>query len=435
MATRCAGLSATGTGSGVDWNNVAAWATVTISRATEDVIYIRKDTVPARDISIAEDGVKVITIKHATEADHGPATGWLSSMGDGPTIFDDGFVLEGGYYVIDGQVGGFDFATFDPDNDDLVEAFTTGHGFEVHSSDGAFGSIINILDGGTASHHWTLRRIKFKGPDGGGSDNGKPVGLRINNVSNSTFEDLYFTDMGSNCVFGWGVNNFFTRCFMGFFLATESNHGEACSLFGGTGLTNWRFRHCVFGYSSQFGTGGLMFANDGGSGGLLVDGCLFIPAEGELDGGNGLIGTFTDDLITDLKIIHCTFVGWLAPLIGILQEGDDAGSFKNNLLYDGSDYGNLDVLTCDGNHFVDAGEGEGDNITTGTGDPFVDIDRNDYRLTVNTLAGANLGEDTTDDMLGNSRLTGTRGAFEFTGESAAGGALKRSLNYSFSFGL
>jgi hypothetical protein len=59
-----------------------------------------------------ESGTTVITVKKATVADHGTATGWSDTMGDGQAVFAQ-WQWSRDYYVLDGQVGaGFGSAAY-----------------------------------------------------------------------------------------------------------------------------------------------------------------------------------------------------------------------------------------------------------------------------------------------------------------------------------
>lgn len=100
-------------------------------------------------------------------------------------------------------------------------------------------------------------------------------------------------------------------------------------------------------------------------------------------------------------------------MIGIFSGGNDSGTAKNNLFYNGTSYGDYASLTLDSNHYVDAGASQGTNGTTATGDPFVDWVNADFGLNSNTTSGVNLGDPFNVDMFGNTRTTWTRGAIEF----------------------
>lgn len=398
MADVCVGPSATGTGSGNDWNNIAAYGTVTLTRG--NTYYLQDGTYSPRDLTVANSGTTRIVLKKATEADHGTSTGWVSTMGDGQAIINEGFEITTSYWTIDGQTGGG------------PSSWKTGFGIKITPSDSASGAILCSFGGSTLVQGLLIRHLEIIGPTDGGSDNGKPVGFWMRNCNDSTFEYLYVNDMGSNIIFGYGKNNIFQYFYFGYFPSTPSFHGETSSLWGGDGLENWTFRWGIITHTE--GTGGLIFGDSGGAGGYNIYGCVFAPLDGNsLTGGNGIIGTWTDYAITNVRIYNCTFIGWDAPMIGIFSGGNDSGTAKNNLFYDGTSYGDYSSLTLDSNHYVDAGASQGTNGTTGTGDPFVDWVNLDFGLNSNTSAGVNLGDPFNVDMNGNTRTTWTRGAIEF----------------------
>lgn len=397
------GPAATGTGSGADWNNIADWDLLTFTRG--NVYYTEDGNYNARDLTTATSGTTRITIKKAIESDHGPAAGWVATKGDGQMVITEGFEITTSYWTIDGQTGGG------------PSAWKTGFGIKITPSDSASGAILCSFGGSSIVSNLLIRHIEIIGPASGGSDNGKPVGIWQRNCEDSTFEYLYVNDMGSNIVFGYGKRVVYQYFWFGYFPSTPSFHGETSSLWGGNGLEDITFRWGVITHTE--GTGGLIFGDSGGVGGYQIYGCVFAPLDGNsLTGGNGVVGTWTDYALTNMKVYNCTFISWSAPLIGIFSGGNDSAEFKNNMFYNGTSYGDFASTTRDSNHFASAGAGSGTNITTSTGDPFVNWASADFRLTSNTTAGANLGAPYNVDMFGNTRSTWTRGAIEFT-EGAA----------------
>src|SRR5882672_257443 len=96
----CVGPSATGNGSGVDWNNLKAWSG-TPSRG--DTWYLVDGGYAGKTLNTAHSGTTVITIKKATVAEHGGiSTGWSDTLGDGQATMPS-LTIQTGYWVVDGQ--------------------------------------------------------------------------------------------------------------------------------------------------------------------------------------------------------------------------------------------------------------------------------------------------------------------------------------------
>lgn len=107
--------AATGTGSGADWNNAYTALPATLIRG--DTYYIAAGSYSAYIFDDANSGTSYITVKRATVADHGSATGWSDAYGTETAIFTNGIGIACSYLILDGQTGG------GPGN------WETGHGF------------------------------------------------------------------------------------------------------------------------------------------------------------------------------------------------------------------------------------------------------------------------------------------------------------------
>jgi hypothetical protein len=104
----CIGPSATGDGSGSDWNNIKLRPTGT-AWLRGPTYYAKVATYSRFTIDTPTSGTNLITIKKATILDHGPSTGWNDAYGTGQVEFpignDTGYAIQisVGYIVIDGQ--------------------------------------------------------------------------------------------------------------------------------------------------------------------------------------------------------------------------------------------------------------------------------------------------------------------------------------------
>src|SRR5262245_5014430 len=105
--------SATGSGNGSDWNNCAAWSSLSPARGSGNTYYLADGSYGSKTLSTAQSGSTVITLKKAIEADHGPSIGWVSTLGDG-TASMGVLTINSGYWTIDGQ-GGAGFSTLPAD--------------------------------------------------------------------------------------------------------------------------------------------------------------------------------------------------------------------------------------------------------------------------------------------------------------------------------
>jgi hypothetical protein len=103
-ANFCVGPSATGTGSGADWNNLKAWSN-TPSRG--DTWYLVAGTYSGKTFSTAASASTLITITKATASNYGnvTTTGWNSSMA-GQAVFTSQITFASSYWVFDGATSG-----------------------------------------------------------------------------------------------------------------------------------------------------------------------------------------------------------------------------------------------------------------------------------------------------------------------------------------
>jgi hypothetical protein len=104
-AVFCVGPSATGDGSGKDWNNQTAWSSITPSRG--NTYYLADGTYGGKTLNAAPSGSAYITIKKATVGDSAVEgiTGWSSTFGDGQASFSGTIVFNQSYYIFDGVKG------------------------------------------------------------------------------------------------------------------------------------------------------------------------------------------------------------------------------------------------------------------------------------------------------------------------------------------
>lgn len=93
---------AAGANNGIDWAN--AYTSLPKSLVRGDVYYVASGSYPSHTFDDATSGTLVITVKKATESDHGTDTGWQTSYGVGQATFNSVLRFSKSYYVFDGQV-------------------------------------------------------------------------------------------------------------------------------------------------------------------------------------------------------------------------------------------------------------------------------------------------------------------------------------------
>lgn len=181
-ANICVGPTATGNGSGADWNNVAQWSTLAFVRG--NTYYLKEGTYGAKTLSTSTSGSNWIVVKKCT-AGEGSCTaiaGWLDSMGDAEAVFTGSLSISSNYWEINGTKGGG------------PGSWKAGHGFKWTSSAGTNIDYISVGDGVS---NIIVSRAKFEQ-----IGNVDVTTARANGVydagalSNSRFEYLYFDNIG-----------------------------------------------------------------------------------------------------------------------------------------------------------------------------------------------------------------------------------------------
>ena len=172
---------ATGANNGSDWTNAYASLPATLVRG--DTYYIADGSYAGRTFSTPVSGTTPIIVKKATLADHGIATGWSDTYGDGQAAFTSGFVFTSSYWTFDGQTGG-----------GAVNSWVQNFGFKITET-GDSSAIIKVGQGGTANNI-TIRHVDLQGKgsvsnSGGSASND---GLAIYGSSDVTLS--YFRMVG-----------------------------------------------------------------------------------------------------------------------------------------------------------------------------------------------------------------------------------------------
>jgi hypothetical protein len=103
----CDGDSSCGTGAGTSWTNpydTLDSAESAVDRASYDAVYIyvADGSYAATTFNASASGTKMVYIKKATVAEHGTATGWDNSYGDGQATINGQVNFASNYWTLDG---------------------------------------------------------------------------------------------------------------------------------------------------------------------------------------------------------------------------------------------------------------------------------------------------------------------------------------------
>lgn len=413
-ANKCVGPSATGNGSGSDWNNQAAWGTFTPDRPSTNYVQDNGGTAYAgRTFTTAASGTLPIVIRKATQSEHGTDTGWTSSLGD-QQILSGKIAVETYHMEFDGVTGG---GPGQWTNNLGWKIFTTGQ--------------TPMLRVGPRYSTTPYSNIVFKHFEltGDGSGTGGEAlyqnGLYVYNAQNVLLSYAWIYGV-ANSPFFLNSSRDMTNEFIWighYNLNTLGVHGEVSVTQDDSSGTigDHTFRYMII--TDHQSTGGIMWDNtENHNAQLKIYGCVFVKRSGTPawgDGNNGMIGGWTGGNGEDFyncKIYNNTFIdipfGTVYTTLPI-RFGNNAAT--NNLHYNIN--GTLSFGIVSGhnyNHFINAGGSYGEaNGTTGTSNPFTDYPNLDFSLTANTTAGVDLGAPYNVDMYGRTRTTWTRGAIEF----------------------
>lgn len=221
-ANRYVRADATGANSGIDWEN--AYTSLPISLVRGDTYYIADGTYPSQTFNTANAGTQLITIKKATVSDHGTATGWVDTYGNGQATFDKWNVYTD-YWIFDGQTR----------NANWLTGAVSQYGFHVHASSGA----LRLDDGnGAGADNTMFRYIDFEaGGNGTGKGDDTVYGL-VGSV-NLTFHKCALRDSDRTIFLmrGQWQNLLVEYSYLARNTSTPAVHGEMLSDVGSDNLT------------------------------------------------------------------------------------------------------------------------------------------------------------------------------------------------------
>jgi len=332
-------------------------------------------------------GTLPITIRKATQPDHGSNTGWSTAYGDGQAIFTGAHTVTTGYWVFDGVVG--DYAAGVP------------YGFKFDFSEGDTAMKVNA-SGGTS---FLFQYIDFDGRAATGNYNYVSNTKAFEVWSGSSWTVSHCSLHGGESLMQGGGNNYLVE-FSYFYNSRSTANAWHANVFYNSGSNGGVFRYNrIWDYNAE----GLFFTGYGGGvSNIKVYGNVF-SGTGSEDNPRG-IEMRQDYGYSGIEIYNNTFVR--LGVGGILNRSPETGHqctscvARNNLSY--SARNTLTGMTQDNN-------------TDDSVNRFRDLSGGDFRLT-GPLQGVSLGSSYSTDYDGSRRGADgvwDRGAFEFGGTSTS----------------
>lgn len=381
-----------GSNNGTDWNN--AFTSVPAALTRGDTYYIADGTYSSYiEFDDAVSGTTLITIKKATVADHGTSTGWLDSYGDGVANFDT-WIFETGYYLMDG--GG------------RISRRESGQGFKLtHVASDSLGM---IGTGGQFASNLTFYDVEVTCNASAGPPYQTAVYL-VNGGSSIYFGYCSFHDIPGDMwqirqIAGLTVeHSYFARNWQ-----DATRHGDVIESDQTSSNHIFRFNYidaCVGTYIFGHHTTGNVT-------GMEIYGNVFRATTT----GNGIIATLNPGAggtINNLRVYNNTFVNTTFNSGIHLYNGSSGSGATNNLYYNCESL-SFSSVSHDYNWFRLSGTQSEANIQNGSGDPFMSIAGEDFRLSAATSAGTTLGSPYNTDPNAVTRAVDgvwDRGAFEY----------------------
>jgi hypothetical protein len=405
---------ATGRNDGSDWAN--AYTGLPASLVRGGTYYLADGSYGSQVFSDANSGTAVISIRKATEADHGTNVGWSSTYGRGQAIFSD-WSIHTDYYAFEGQRR----------NANWYSGATSEYGIKV-----AGAGPVRLDDGGGAGgDNLTFRNIDFQG---GGRDTGSGDDVIYGLTGNSdiTFQNcaLHDSDRTIFLMRGNWRNLFVDHSYMARNTSTPSIHGELLSMtdstdvvwsnnvmedIEGTGFIvginggvaqNWRIFGNVATHTAEYRAG----TGRKGGNNVGVTGFVFIANDASNDNtGNNFF------------VYNNTIVDVVGTWSGVVIQKGTGNEVRNNVWYNSVRTATTGIAAVSHNWYYNTqSDGDGTKskvVCTGGCDIFASKDAKDYRLKVPTAAGQPLSAPMNIDPNGAVRGADgnwDRGAFEYS---------------------
>ncbi len=410
---------AAGRNDGTDWVN--AYTKLPASLKRGDTYYLADGNYGSAVFSTANSGTATITIKKATDADHGTATGWASSYGDGQAVFSN-WQIYTDYYVFDGQRRNSDWQT----------GATSQYGIKVAGR----GPVRLDNGSGSGGDNLTFRYVDFQG---GGRDTGAgdDVIYGLSGNSNITFQycALHDSDRTIFLMRGNWQNLTVDHSYLARNTSTPATHGEMLSMTDSTNVT-WsnNVMEDIEGTAFIAGLNGGTASNWKIFGNVAVHSAAYAANTGRKSGHNfgvaGIVYIANDasnnNRGNNILFYNNTMVNIQGSYSGVVVQSGSGNEVRNNIWYGSVRTNNSFSGTISNNWYYDTPQ-DGDSTPTKTVcnsncDVFASIGGKDFRLKTAIAGGVALGAPYNIDMNGVVRgVDGTwdRGAFEFSGGAAS----------------
>ena len=390
---------ATGSGSGEDWAN--AFSSLPASLARGDTYYLADGTYGHYTFDDANSGTSTITLKKATESDHGTSTGWNSSYGDGQATFSE-ISIYTDYYVFDGQRRNADWWT----------GAVSQYGIRIK---GTGAKVVRLDNGsGQGADNLTLRYVDMEG-SGRGSGRSDDIIYGLASNSNLTIQycAMHDVDRVMFLVISNAQNWLVEQSYMARNTSTPAVHGELMSSMASRNIT---FRNNFI--DDIQGTAVWAFINGGDATDWYVYGNV-------ITGGSYAATIFvTNDptqrnTLSGLRFFNNTLIKAGGLWSGLHIEAGSNNEARNNIWYD-SVRTNSNAATLSHNwYFNTIADGDDSStkvVCTSNCNLFKSLSEKDFRLTQATPQGLDVGSRYSLDPDGRNRGTDgvwDRGAFEF----------------------
>ncbi|MCL4874213.1 tandem-95 repeat protein [bacterium] len=396
---------AAGDNSGSDWTNAFSSLPEVLLRGS--TYYIASGEYPGYtfDDPMPENPeLNFIYIKKAVPEDHGTDTGWEDHLGEGSAVFEATLTFKAGYYEIDGQAGGG------------PGSWKEGHGIKVrHSGTSDQIKLIRVTE--------RVSNLVFK-----------HVEMYFNQCETCSGQDIFYSLSGGS---GWTFRNCYMHHAGRVILLTFSSTSDVLienSMLERNGVSSTQHSEVwIARDANNVILRNSVIADFVSTGGIIISrgenwdiyGNIFIWTENwgrrSMNGAIGSLSSSTDYYARNVNVYNNTFVdlaeGGAGKIFPIYNEIGNVKAY-NNLWYNSPATSFGPDVEHNYNWFMNSNEGSifESAMQAGEGDPFVDYENGDFRLSSGTEPGIALPDMYDTDMAGIVRGADgfwDRGAFEF----------------------
>lgn len=417
---------ASGNGSGVDWANAcddfsASCAVTSLVRG--DTYYVGTGSYAGRTFSTPASGTLLITIKGATAADHGTATGWSNSFSvssaDGGTqaIWSNEVDFTSSYWMFDGNT-----------NAPLWDQNPADYGFKFVdglSRGSTFGVAGTVSNNGPAITNITLSHMTALATSNdvekefieGATSGGAHSNCTISHSLFNGWQGLVMTKGQSGTPYSnWVIQ--YNVMLDG--SSTTANHGEWINP-NERPISNWTIAFNLFkGYSGSAGQTGTIVANNSDNDSPQIYGNVF-------DGlrvGNGIITGTSQGQLNNAVVYNNTFLNMTSDSGNAIGgSGQGSGNISLNNLFYNMSASMGGGFTYDYDSFFSTTNTPSEpHGQIGSSNPLVNLSNGDYKLVSDTFPWSSLPAPYNVDATGLGRSS-SRGAYQFSGSLGGSGTV------------